>query len=239
MPEYRIRNITLRIPQAQLSPPLARALESGGYEAAEAGALLRHLRPGDRVLDLGAGAGYLSAIAATVVGGAQVTAVEAAPAMLPVLRRNLNLNGAGEARVIHGAAVADDVEETELPFQIARAFWASRLAGEEGEGAEALRVPALKLGDLARELRPSVVVMDIEGGEVALCQQAWPDCVRLLILEIHPELYGPDRIKAIFDGLSRAGFTYMPWGSRGKVVVQQRLAGTPPPPPTLQAPPKP
>lgn len=224
MVQFKLKGITLRIPEAQLSPALERALREGRYESGESDALLRNLEPGDRVLDLGAGAGYVSSLAARVVGGENVTAVEAAPDMLAVLRRNLNLNEAGNARVLHGAVVADDYRDEEVRFAVADAFWSSRLAegAQTGQGAT-VKVPALRFGSLLAEIRPSVVVMDIEGGELEICRQDWPDCVRLLIMEIHTRRYPPADVKAMFDALSRNGFTYMPWGTRGEVVVQQRV----------------
>lgn len=221
MAEFTLRGITLRIPEAHLSPALREALEAGRYESGESHALLRHLEAGDRVLDLGAGAGYVSSLAARVVGGENVTAVEASPEMLPVLRRNLNLNEAGETPVLHGAVVADTYPEEVVRFAVAGAFWSSRIG--EGDGPGMVEVPALRFADLVRRVQPSVVVMDIEGAELDICQLDWPDCVRLLIMEIHTGRYGPGEVKAMFDALSRNGFTYMPWGTRGEVVVQQRV----------------
>ncbi len=225
MAQFTLRGITLRIPDQQLSPPLRAALEEGRYEGGESAALLRHLAPGDRVLDLGAGAGYVASLAARVVGGENVTALEASPEMLPVLRRNLNLNEAGDAQVLHGAVVADDFPDEVVRFEVARAFWASRIGGGEGggKGARTVEVPALRFGPLVRELRPSVLVMDIEGAERDICRQQWPDCLRLVVMEIHPGIYGGEGIRAIFDAMSRNGFAYMPWGSRGAVVVMQRV----------------
>lgn len=224
MAQFTLRGITLRIPDQQLSPPLRAALEEGRYEGGESAALLRHLAPGDRVLDLGAGAGYVASLAARVVGGENVTAVEAAPEMLPVLRRNLNLNEAGDAQVLHGAVVADDFPDEVVRFEVARAFWASRIGeGGGGKGTKTVEVPALRFGELVRRVAPSVLVMDIEGAERDICRQAWPDCLRLVVMEIHPGIYGGEGIRAIFDAMSRNGFAYMPWGSRGAVVVMQRV----------------
>lgn len=221
MAKFKIKDIELRIPNSQLTPPLTKALESGHYEWNESAALEKHLVEGDRVLDLGAGAGFISSLAARFVGAANVTAVEASAAMLPVLRRNLNINGAGEAELLHGAVVADDFAGDHVVFKQAQAFWASAISLTAS--ARDIKVPALRFGALVEKVQPSVVIMDIEGGEVDICQQAWPDCVRLLIMEIHTNRYPPSTVKAIFDGLSRAGFTYMPWGTRGEVVVQQRV----------------
>jgi len=221
MAQFKLKGITLRIPDAHLSPPLTRALEQGRYEGGESDALLRHLTPEDRVLDLGAGAGFVSSLAARVVGGENVIAVEASPAMLPVLRRNLNLNEAGATAMLHGAVVADGYPDEVVRFEVADAFWSSRIG--KGKGAKMVEVPALRFGALVAEVQPTVLVMDIEGGELEICQMKWPESIRLLIMEIHTKRYAPTDVKAMFDGLSRNGFTYMPWGTRGEVVVQQRV----------------
>ena len=222
--EFKINGVTLQIPLNCLSPPLVQALESGRYEHTEAAALQRHLAAGDRVLDLGAGAGYLAAISARIAGADRVTAVEAAPAMIEPLRRNLDRNEAAQVRVVHGAVVGDDWAGKSVPFLARKAFWAGAIALPEQAGnSRVVDVPALRLCDLLSDYAPDVVVMDIEGGEQILARQEWPPRVRLLIVEIHTKQYSPQVLKDILDGLSVAAFTYMPWGSRGETLVFQRV----------------
>ncbi|MGR3344504.1 MAG: FkbM family methyltransferase [Paracoccaceae bacterium] len=214
----------MQIPLNCLSPQLVQALESGRYEHTEAAALQRHLAPSDRVLDLGAGAGYLAAISARIVGADRVTAVEAAPAMIAPLRRNLDRNEGAQVRVVHGAVVADDYSSKTVPFLARKAFWAGAIAvPDQADNSRVIDVPALRLRDLLRDYPSDVVVMDIEGGEQMLARQAWPPQVRLLIVEIHTKQYSPQVLKDILDGLSGAAFTYMPWGSRGETLVFQRV----------------
>ncbi len=225
MAKFELDGISLRIPGKCLTPELQKALDSGRYESAESGALKRHAQPGDRLLDLGAGAGYVSAQGARIVGGEAVVAVEASTEMLEHLRHNLDANGARGATVLEGAVVADDHSGDSVAFAMRPAFWASSIAGEGVRPDLVHEVPALRLNALLEEYRPSIVTMDVEGAELDLCQQSWPDHVRLVIMEIHSKRYGAAGIQAIFDGLSRSGLTYMPWGSRGEVVVFQRVAG--------------
>ena len=224
MASFIIDGIKLRVPGTCLTPPLIRDLESGHYEWNEKAALKRHLVRGDRVLELGAGVGYLSILSAQRIGGKNVTSVEASTAMLDVLRKNLDSNGAREVNLRHGAVVADGHSEPVVRFCVSDAFWASSLADDAADG-EVVDVPALRLTDLLAEVQPTVVVMDVEGAELDLCNRDWPTCVRLLIMEIHTRLYSPTQVKAMFDALSRAGFTYMPWGTRGEVVTLQRVLG--------------
>lgn len=225
MAKFEIDGITLRIPENCLTPPLVKALENGNYEHTETAALKRHVRADDRVLDLGAGAGFVSAQAARIVGGANVTSVEASPDMLEVLRRNLDENGARDATILNGAVVADTHDGDDVKFAVRDAFWASSISDNEREAAHRLHaVPALRLSDLIDAHRPSIIVMDVEGAEASLCLQPLADCVRILIMEIHTRQYDATVLKKMFDGLSASGMTYMPWGTRGEVVVFQRVA---------------
>jgi len=224
--EFTLNGVELHIPEECLTAPLAEAIEQGRYEHNEAAALRRHLQPGDRVLDLGAGAGYLSSLAAGVVGGENVVAVEAGPQMIAALRGNLVRNDASEATVVHGAVVADSHGGDTVDFLSRRAFWASAVTREKAaDNARIMPVPALGIGGLLAVHQPTVVILDIEGGEADLCDTVWPETVRLLVLEIHTKLYSGQVLQQIFDGLSRSGLTYMPWGSRGETVVFQRVSG--------------
>ncbi len=225
MAEFTLNGITLDLPDAHLTPPLIDALQAGRYENAESQALTRHLRAQDRYLDLGAGAGYLMALAARLVvpGGGSVHGVEAGPEMAKVARATLVRNGA-TGKVIWGALVPDDFPAARVVFQRRQAFWASGLAGPAtGDPARQVEVPARRFGHLLRRFRPTVLSIDIEGGERDLFEQPLPPDLRLLILELHPKIYHAAGVKRIFDGLSASGFSYCPAGSRGAVVVFERV----------------
>ncbi len=125
---------------------------------------------------------------------------------------------------MHGAVVADGYAKDRVNFLSRQAFWASAISRETAETNPRIStVPALKIGALFREHQPSVVVLDIEGGEAALIDTDWPTHIRLLVLEFHTKLYPTKTIQQLFDNLSRSGLTYLPWGSRGETVVFQRV----------------
>jgi len=218
MPSFSLRDLTLTLPEAALRGGLEQALSSGRYEGQEADAILRHLRPGDRFLDLGAGIGFLCALAARVVGGESVTGVEAGPETAAQARANLAANGFPATRILHGAVTDGATEEVE--FGQRPAFWASALkTGEDWPvNARVLRVPALPIGSLLAEARPTVLSCDIEGAELEVLAQPLPG-VRLVVAEIHPAVYGAGGTRRLFDALSAQGFAYLPEGSRGAVVV--------------------
>ena len=83
------------------------AIEQGGWEAHESALFRAHLRPGARVLDLGANIGWFSCLA--VLAGAQVHAFEPVPWIAEVCARNLeraNAIGPGRA-LLHRCAAAE------------------------------------------------------------------------------------------------------------------------------------
>lgn len=164
MRSFTLRGLTLCLPEAALKGNLERALSSGRYENHEADALLMHLRPGDRFLDLGAGLGFICALAARVLGEAAVAGVEAGPETVKLARKNLAANGFPGVKVIRGAVVG--MGEGEVEFGQRPAFWASALKGSESwpEHAEVIRVPARPIGKLLARFAPTVICCDIEGG---------------------------------------------------------------------------
>ncbi|NGM47381.1 FkbM family methyltransferase [Rhodobacter sp. SGA-6-6] len=218
MPDFALRGLTLTLPDTALRGGLEQALASGRYEGQEADAILRHLRPGDRFLDLGAGIGFLCALAARVVGEAAVTGVEAGPETAALARANLAANGFPGVRLLQGAVTAGTAGEVE--FGQRPAFWASAVKGAQDWPANAriLRVPALPIGPLLAEARPTVLSCDIEGAELEVLAQPLRG-VRLVVAEIHPAVYGPEGTRHLFDALSAQGFAYLAEGSRGATVV--------------------
>ncbi|MFE3838476.1 FkbM family methyltransferase [Pseudogemmobacter sonorensis] len=229
MARFELRGLVLELPDAALRGGLERALASGRYENTEADAILRHLRAGDRFLDLGAGLGYLCALAAREIGAAAVAGVEAGPETLELARANLARNGYGAAALRHGAVTAGD--GATVDFLQRPAFWASALRREDGEAlpGRVVAVPVLDLAALLAWHRPTVLSCDIEGAEIDVLTAAalaTPEAraLRVIVAEIHPRIYGGEGVRQLFDAFSAAGFAYTPEGSRGATVVWERIA---------------
>ena len=220
MRSFTLRGLTLSLPAAALKGNLEQALSSGRYENHEADALLLHLRPGDRLLDLGAGLGFICALAARVLGEAAVVGVEAGPETVKLARKNLAANGYPGVRVMRGAVVG--AGEGEVEFDQRPAFWASALQGPEGwpENAEVIRVPARPIGKLLARFAPTVISCDIEGGELEVLVQPLPG-VRLIVVETHPQVYGPEGVERIGAALLGQGFLAAE-GARKDTLVFRR-----------------
>ncbi|WP_039018168.1 FkbM family methyltransferase [Halocynthiibacter namhaensis] len=226
MPRFEVNNVTLDVDDSLLNERLSEKLDSGGYEAVEARAASTRVKPGDRVLELGGGVGYISSICATITDPKNIVTVEANPNTVDVIRHNLDLNGASGVNVIHGAVVGDAQDMDTLLFHIGRAFWSSSIATVGSAQKDLVEVPALRISDLLNNHKPDVVIMDIEGAEEHLFDQPWPDFVRQVIIELHPKKYSGRMIQEIFDCMSHSGLAYDPGCSRAALVGFKRVANT-------------
>lgn len=222
MPQVTLDDITLELPDAMATPALMGRLGSGRFEADEAAAARARVAPGMRVLDLGAGLGFVSSILARGAGAGNLLAVEANPAMVPVLRGNLDRNGHGVARVLH-AAVTGGEGGGIARFQVPRAVLGASLARADVPEDEVVEVPSIGIETLIYDHRPELVMMDVEGAEARLFGQPWNPELRFLVLELHPPRYGQRAIKRIVDCMSDSGLTYDPVTSRGRILGFRRV----------------
>ena len=221
MPSFSLRGLTLTLPDAALRGGLERALTSGRYEHQEADAILAHLVPGDRFMDLGAGIGFLCALAARVLGEAAVIGVEAVPETLALGRKTLAANGFAGVRLVHGAVTGKATGK--VAFGQRPAFWASALQGPHGWPANAtvIEVPARPLAGLLARFRPTILCCDIEGAELEVLATPLTG-VRLVVVELHPGIYGPEGVTAVDKSLVAQSFVTEPLGAKGATVVYRR-----------------
>lgn len=182
-------------------PAIRDALIGGFYEQPELRILRRVIGPEDRVLEVGAGAGVTSSAMADIVGGA-IVSFEANPAMADVARATVSLNGHDPA-IVRTGVLGD--HEGEVDFHVADEFWASGLGPVPG--ATAIKVQVQRFDETVSSLRPTVLVVDIEGGEIdLLATRRLPDHVRAVCVETHPAVTGQEAIDGLVLSMLEQGF---------------------------------
>jgi FkbM family methyltransferase len=190
--------VALDLPADLVPPSLMLAFAAGRYEAAEAGALAADLRPDDRLLDLGAGSGYAAIRAGLACPGLPILAVEANPALIPVITANFARNGVA-AEVLSGAVGARDGT---VDLALTAHFPGASVLHAEA-GLERLSRPQIGVAGLQARFRPSVVSIDIEGAEAAVIPALDLAPLRRLVVEFHPGLTGAavmsDLLRRILD----------------------------------------
>lgn len=199
VPEYSevIETNGVRVPffPNVITPKIERPLRNNRYEGGECAALRQILRPGDRVLELGAGIGLISTVAALTEGVQSVTAVEANPELIPVIRETHRLNGVSRVDLRNGVVVPSNQKRT--AFYLRADFWASSMEPDSRPYKKKKHLPCFNIRALVAEIRPTVIVCDIEGGEMGLFDDVDLSGVRAMILEMHPKVYGAETVENI------------------------------------------
>lgn len=219
---YRLNGVDLGLPAGLANEQIIEKLADGSYEGDEARAVDRCVRPGFRVLELGAGLGYIGTLAAKKTEPGNVLSVEANPDLMPVIIANHARNDVADISLMNGAVVGHANDGDTARFHIAGGFTGSRLGAKGGRQVD---VPLIGFHDLIRAHRPHVVLMDVEGAEAAYFDRPWKCPLRFCVMEIHPKQYGADVIKRIIDRMSAMDMTYDPVTSRGKILGFRKVWG--------------
>lgn len=202
-----------------LGPRLAYLIAIGDYELTDLELIEAHVRAGDRVLELGGGAGVTAALAAKV-SGQPVVVAEADARLFPMIRANVEGN-AGAITFEHGVVVAGRGHgDGTIDFYLDDDPWISSTSpvaeGRDGPTRRRVSAPVLGLDELLERHEPSVMMIDIEGGERELLRAPMARRPRLLLVEIHTphfgERVGAETVQALIDQgyrlIDQRGWTY-------------------------------
>jgi FkbM family methyltransferase len=133
----------------------------GSYELEDQDILRTALAGDDVVMELGTGLGFVACLCAKRIGSSRVFTYEANPALEPYIRHAFRLNGVDPALEMCMLAR----EGGERTFYIESNFWDSGLSPVSDNGIP-VRVPVRPIGAEIARIRPSLLLMDIEGGEL-------------------------------------------------------------------------
>ena len=208
-----------------LSAGMIRSLQDGSFEADEVRTALATITPQDRVLEMGAGSGAVGAAIALNCRPASILSFEPNPRLLPHAAALHAHNGLQDRITLRpGLVLAEPDAPDQVEFLLRGNFLGSGLALARGAArAVPVQVPVTRYGDLRRDYRHDVIVMDIEGAERAFLRHADLTGVRLVLLELHPGLYGREGVADCRRALRRAGFECdRDLSGRGVLVFRRR-----------------
>lgn len=212
-----IHGVEVAVDPEHVSPKMMRALRSGEYERPEAAQIDQIVQEGDRVVELGAGLGLISAKVALTGRARHVAVYEANPRLIPLIARTHALNGA--AVEVENAVVIPASGPATLPFYIRRDFWASSLSPEPWGYDTVIDVPTVSFADMLVRHAPTMLIVDIEGGELELFRDVPLTGVRKVYIELHQNVVGRVGMKRIFDFFSSRDFHYDQWHSARNVIL--------------------
>lgn len=170
------------------------------YEGCERHLTLMALRPDDRVLEIGAGIGFVSMICASICGPGSVLSYEPNPNAASLLKRNFELNGMRANVRERGIAVKAGYAE----FYVNKNILSSSIFNRSGSTLTVVTFDALQ--DVVRDFKPSVVVMDAEGAEIDLLPLVDPQKIRTIVVEMHPHIVGAEKCHQLVGALKARGY---------------------------------
>ncbi len=196
-----------------VSEELRGAIALGGYERREREIISATLRPDDVVLELGAGMGFITTVAARIAR--EVRSYEANPEFARAAAATVARNHA-RATVTNGALMRSPHAAT-VPFHLHEHFWASSLLPIEG--SPTIEIPVF---DFAQACAGSTyLIVDIEGGEVELLSGPLPG-IRAVCVECHPAVVSRQAITGMLASLFEQGFALDLAHSQGQVLYLER-----------------
>jgi FkbM family methyltransferase len=203
-----IGSIRLPIDRRVLSPVIERALAKGHYEGTEVEMACALIRPGDCVLELGAGLGVVSASIRHRTKAGRIVCFEANPRLVPYIRKVHTLSGADKIE-LRNAVVLPSPPSTTISFHLHKDMWASALSDAAARNAvETVLVPTERLTDVLAEVAPDVLVMDIEGAEMDILEAEDLGPIKRMVVELHPDRYGPSGLSRALAAIDMHGFKH-------------------------------
>ena len=147
-------------------------------------------------------------VAARMVGAGAVVSFEANPLfLLPVIRNNAERNGlslAVENRVLLPSRLA--VMRHHVRFHPTGDFWAGHVLADDEPCDEAILVPTADFDATLAAFGANALIMDIEGFEIDLLENAKLEGIDKIIVEIYYDRAGRDRTDAAIMALLQRGY---------------------------------
>ena len=197
----------VKVPASQfLHEKRIERINAGRYEGQEIEGALHVVSSDDVVLEIGAGIGVVGAVIATNAKPKTVQSFEANPNLIPVIRDLYRVNDLEDRISVRNAVLlTGDDQPATVPFHVKSSYLGSSLV-DDGRAREVVQIETADLATVCAELQPSVLIMDIEGGELDLLKGADLSGFRAAVLEFHPKVYGVEGMRLCKSLLQDAGF---------------------------------
>jgi len=213
-----IRGVKLLV-NKDLPVRMRKALYRERYEDTEARCILAKLEHDDIVMEIGAGYGFISILCSKAIGSKRVFTYEANPALIPTIKHHFLKNHVSPT--LTNAALSTS-KANEIQFQIESEFWASSI-GKKTASSIGLQVPNLYINDEIHKVKPTFLIMDVEGYEAELLPIADFSGICKILVEFHPNIIGEDQLRQLRSVLTHHGYTADTSISERKIIYLERI----------------
>lgn len=204
-----------------ITPAIETAILNDQFEAEEAAELPDILVEGERVLEIGAGIGFISTLLDRDDRVEKVLAFEANPGLMDYMARLHATNGVRKVER-HNAVLTNDGDKSKT-FYLREDFWMGSLASGPNPYRGTANVPTAPLNDTLRDESISLIVCDIEGAEAFLFDDVDFAQVDRVYLEVHDHITGLKGIASLFGAMQGRGFTYDPRHSSRSIILFRKV----------------
>ena len=213
-----------------ISEGMALAIREGRYEKGEAKWLPKLVREGERIVEIGACTGLITALLATKTPAELVVGVEPNPQLIDLMAEVHRLNGA--RTVIRHAMVTPQAHDGPADFFLHEDVWSSSsLQVRARSQAGKVQVPTISVAEIAETWRPSLLIIDLNPLMAWVQAEEPPHMLagadfrpfERVVVELKPKLFPPPHVKRVFDHFSAQGFAYDPALSNGDLVLFGRI----------------
>lgn len=186
-------------------------INAAQYEGLEMAGALHVVGEDDVVLEIGAGIGLVGAVIAANAKPRAVQSFEANPDLIPVIEQLYATNElGGRINVTNQVLVSAPERPESIGFHIHNSYLGSSLIEPSNRQTREVQVPTASFSEVCADLQPTVLVMDIEGGELEILRHADLTPFRAMVLEFHPKAYGIGGMRECKTILRDAGFARIP-----------------------------
>jgi FkbM family methyltransferase len=200
-PIVSIEGVRIRLGR-HMSRRVEQAISKGGYERDELRIIEMVLSPSDVVLQVGAGLGVISAYCAKRLDSSRVFAFEANPDLEPLIRETYARNNVEPT--LEMCAIRATAGRVTL-YRTKHLFSPSTI--QRNAGALPIEVPGKALSYVVEKIRPTLLIVDVQGAEGELFDRAQLPGVTKILLELHERVIGEAKARQVRSALAALGFS--------------------------------
>jgi FkbM family methyltransferase len=177
-----------------------RWIVNGRYEEAEIEIVSRNISKEDKVLEIGTGLGFVSSYCCKRIGSERVYSFEANPNNIDTATSVFKKNDVHP--FLRNAILGASEGVIQFPVN-KKSLLASSLFQDNGDVVE---VPIINLNQVISEIKPTFLVIDIEGAEYDIFKLIEFQTIKKIQVELHPDLLGKEKTVELFSILKQNEF---------------------------------
>jgi FkbM family methyltransferase len=160
------------------------------------------LSKGDRVIEAGTSIGILTGVISNIIGNeGKLITIEPDINLIKIAQSNNKYNT--NITFLNGMLITDS--KSNIEFQ-PDGWLGGKVINVNNKANNVNSIPIIYLKDLISNHMPNALALDIEGEELGLIYSEIPICVKKLIIELHPHIYGENSSQQIKEYITNQKF---------------------------------